>query len=252
VTVAIVGAGPGDPGLITVRGLELVRACELLVYDRLVSPTLVEEAVDAWKIPRDGLTQDAVNDLLVREGRLGRDVVRLKGGDPFIYGRGAEEVAALARAGVEVVVVPGLSTLTAIPALAGIPLTVRGVSSQLTACTGTAGNGTELDYPRLASTPGTLVIFMGLAKLETIADNLILAGRSVDEPAAVISRLSLPEAERRIGTLGTLAHLARGVSTPAVIVIGEVVAYASAQAPIERPTAPSRWARARGSAGSSR
>jgi siroheme synthase len=154
-------------------------------------------------------------------------VVRLKGGDPFIFGRGAEEVAALAAAGVEYEVVPGLSTLTATPGLAGIPLTARGVAAQLTVLTGTSGDGRELDYERLAGTPGTLVIFMGLARLETIADNLILAGRSVDEPAAVVSRLSLPGVERRIGTLGTIAGDARGLASPAVVVIGEVVAHAS-------------------------
>lgn len=226
-TVAIVGAGPGDPGLVTVRALELVRASEILVYDRLVSLDLVSQAVGATRIARESLSQEEVNDLLVHHGKQGRRVVRLKGGDPFIFGRGAEEVAALAAAGVEYEVVPGLSTLTAIPGLAGIPLTARGVAAQLTVLTGTSGDGRELDYERLAGTPGTLVIFMGLARLETIADNLILAGRSVDEPAAVISRLSLPGVERRIGTLGTIAGDARGLASPAVVVIGEVVAHAS-------------------------
>ncbi len=226
-TVAIVGAGPGDPGLVTVRALELVRASEILVYDRLVSLDLVSQAVGATRIARESLSQEEVNDLLVHHGKQGRRVVRLKGGDPFIFGRGAEEVAALAAAGVEYEVVPGLSTLTAIPGLAGIPLTARGVAAQLTVLTGTSGDGRELDYERLAGTPGTLVIFMGLARLETIADNLILAGRSVDEPAAVISRLSLPGVERRIGTLGTIAGDARGLASPAVVVIGDVVAHAS-------------------------
>ncbi len=226
-TVAIVGAGPGDLGLVTVRALELVRACEILVYDRLVSLDLVSEAVGATRIAREGLSQDEVNDVLVHHGRRGRKVVRLKGGDPFIFGRGAEEVEALAAAGVEHEVVPGLSTLTAIPGLAGIPLTARGVAAQLTVLTGTSGDGRELDYRQLAGTPGTLVIFMGLGRLETIADNLILAGRSVDEPAAVISRLSLPGAETRTGTLGTIAGNAGGLAAPAVVVIGDVVAHAS-------------------------
>jgi len=226
-TVAIVGAGPGDPGLVTVRALELVRACEILVYDRLVSLELVAQAVGAARIARESMTQDEINEVLVHHGKRGRNVVRLKGGDPFIFGRGAEEVEALAAAGVEYEVVPGLSTLTAIPGLAGIPLTARGVASQLTVLTGTSGDGRELDYDRLAGTPGTLVIFMGLARLEAIADNLILAGRPVDQPAAVISRLSLPGAERRIGTLGTIAGDARGLGSPAVVVIGDVVAHAS-------------------------
>ena len=226
-TVAIVGAGPGDPGLITVRALELVRACEILVYDRLVSLGLVTQAVGAAWIARETLTQDEVNQLLVHHGRQGRKVVRLKGGDPFIFGRGAEEVDALQAAGVDYEVVPGLSTLTAVPGLAGIPLTARGVASQLTVLTGTSGDGRELDYEQLAGAPGTLVIFMGLARLETIADNLILAGRPVDEPAAAISQLSLPGAERRIGTLGTIAGVARGLASPAIVVIGNVVARAS-------------------------
>ena len=225
-SVAIVGAGPGDPGLLTVRALELVRACDLLVYDRLVSPELVAQA-RAAKIARDGLTQDEVNELLIRQGRRGRNVVRLKGGDPFIFGRGAEEVDALAAAGVEYEVVPGVSTLTAIPGLAGIPLTARGVASQLTVITGTSGDGGEPDYEQLAATSGTLVIFMGLARLATIAERLLEHGRSFDEPVAVISQLSLPEAVTRIATLGTIASVARGLPSPAVIVIGDVVAFAS-------------------------
>jgi uroporphyrinogen III methyltransferase / synthase len=226
-TVAIVGAGPGDPGLVTVRALELVRACEILVYDRLVSSELVAQAVGAARIARESLTQDEVNRLLVHHGVRGRKVVRLKGGDPFIFGRGAEEVDALVAAGVDYEVVPGVSTLTAVPGLAGIPLTARGVASQLTVLTGTSGDGGDLDYERLAGTPGTLVIFMGLGRLETIADNLILAGRRVDEPAAAVSRLSLPDAERRIATLGTIAGVARDLASPAVVVIGDVVARAS-------------------------
>jgi uroporphyrin-III C-methyltransferase len=222
-SVAIVGAGPGDPGLITVRALELVRECEVLVYDRLVSLELVTQAVGAARISRDGLSQEEVNELLVHHGRRGRAVVRLKGGDPFIFGRGAEEVEALAAAGVPYEVVPGVSTLTAVPGLAGIPLTSRDVAAQVTVLTGTSADGSELDYDRLAGTPGTLVIFMGLRRLENIADELILAGRSFDEGAAVISRLSLPDAEVRIGTLGTIAGVAEGMHSPAVTVIGDVV-----------------------------
>ena len=169
------------------------------------------------------MRQDEVNELLVRHGRRGRAVVRLKGGDPFVFGRGSEELEALREADIPVEVVPGLSTLTAVPALAGIPLTARGVASQVTALTGTSADDTELDYGRLAQTPGTIVLFMGLGRLEHIADNLILAGRAVDEPAAVISRLSLPDAEIRIGTLGTIAAVADQAATPALVVIGAVV-----------------------------
>jgi uroporphyrin-III C-methyltransferase len=226
VSVAIVGAGPGSPGLITVRALELVREAEILVYDRLVSLELVAEASGAARISRDGLTQEEVNELLVHHGLRGRRVVRLKGGDPFIFGRGGEEVAALAAAGVRHEVVPGVSTLTAVPALAGIPLTSRGVAAQLTVITGTNADGTDLDYDRLAGTPGTLVIFMGHLRLAHIADRLILAGRRADEPAAVISKLSLPDAVARTGTLATIAPLARALPQPAIVVIGDVVAHA--------------------------
>jgi len=231
-SVAIVGAGPGDPGLITVRALELVRRCEILVYDRLVSPLLVAEAQHAALIARDGLSQEAVNELLVRHGRRGRAVVRLKGGDPFMFGRGGEEVDALAEAGLPCEVVPGVSTLTAIPGLAGIPLTSRGEAAQLTVVTGTSADGGDLDYAQLAETPGTLVVFMGLGKLGRIAAGLIEAGRDPAEPAAVLSRLSWPGAEIRTGTLETIADAARGLSSPAVAVIGAVAARATAAEPL--------------------
>jgi len=225
-SVAIVGAGPGDPGLITVRALELVCASEVLVYDRLVSLELVARAVGAAKISRDGLAQEEVNEILVHHGSRGRRVVRLKGGDPFVFGRGGEEVAALAAAGVPYEVVPGVSTLTAVPALAGIPLTHRDVAAQVTVLTGTRADGSDLDYDHLAATPGTLVIFMGLKQLASIADNLILAGRRVDEGAAVVSRLSLGDQRVRVGTLGTIARVAEGMATPAVVIIGDVALHA--------------------------
>jgi len=226
VSVAIVGAGPGDPGLVTVRALELVRDCEVLVYDRLVSPELVAKAAGAVRIARETLNQEDVNEVLVHHGRRGRRVVRLKGGDPFIFGRGSEEVDALEAAGVPYEVVPGVSTFTAVPGLAGIPLTARGIAAQLTIVTGTSGDGSELDFAHLAATPGTLVVFMGLKRLEHLADNLILAGRSFDEPAAVVSRLSYRDSQVRIAKLGTMAAVARGMATPSLVVIGDVVAKA--------------------------
>jgi uroporphyrin-III C-methyltransferase len=225
-TVSIVGAGPGDPGLITVRALELVENAEVLVYDRLVSEQLVAKALGATRIPRATLGQAEVNDLLVHHGRLGRRVVRLKGGDPFVFGRGGEEVEALVAAGVPYEIVPGVSTLTAFPALAGIPLTHRGTAAQVTVLTGTNADGEELDYERLAGTPGTLVIFMGLGRLAVLADNLILNGRDVDEPAAVVSQVSLPGSRVTVGTLGTIAGDAADAPTPAVVIIGDVVSLA--------------------------
>jgi siroheme synthase len=171
------------------------------------------------------MEQDEINSLLVELGREGLDVVRLKGGDPFVFGRGGEEVEALRSAGVPYEVVPGVSTLTAVPALAGIPLTHREIAGQVTVLTGTNADGSELDYDHLAATPGTLVIFMGLKRLATIADNLILAGRRVDEGAAVVSRLSLGDQHVRTGTLATIARVADGMKTPSVVIVGDVALH---------------------------
>ncbi|HET6943814.1 MAG TPA: SAM-dependent methyltransferase, partial [Gaiellaceae bacterium] len=133
-TVSLVGAGPGDPELITVRGLARVRAAEVLVYDRLVAPQIVDEApIRSRRISRDGLTQDDINHLLVAHGRRGRRVVRLKGGDPFVFGRGGDEALALVRAGVPFELVPGVSSIAAVPESAGIPVTHRGISQAVTA-----------------------------------------------------------------------------------------------------------------------
>jgi uroporphyrin-III C-methyltransferase len=221
--VAIVGAGPGDPGLVTVRALELVRASEVLVYDRLVSPELVAASAGV-RIARETLAQREVNALLVHHGRRGRRVVRLKGGDPFVFGRGWEEVDALEAAGVPWEVVPGVSNLVAAPGLAGIPLTHRGVSAEVTVVTGTSGEGAELDYGRLARTPGTLVVFMGLGRLPQIAAGLVAAGRPAAEPAAVVSRASLPDQHVVTGTLATIAELAAALPSPALVVVGAVAA----------------------------
>src|SRR6185437_5256859 len=230
--VAIVGAGPGDPGLVTVRALELVRSCEVLVYDRLVSPELVAEADGAELVARETLTQDEINELLVHHGLRGRRVVRLKGGDPFVFGRGGEEVEALVAAGIPNEVVPGVSNLTAVPALAGIPLTHRGTAAEVTIVTGTSGDGDDLDYDRLAASPGTLVIFMGLRRLGHIADGLILAGRSFDEPAAVISRASLPDQRVVVATLSTIADAASDLASPAMAIVGAVAELAWNQRPL--------------------
>ena len=153
-TVYLVGAGPGEPGLITARGLERLRSCEVVVYDRLVSPALVDEAPrEAVRIAHEPHTQEEINDLLVRYGRAGSVVVRLKGGDPFVFGRGGEEMLALARAGVPFEVVPGVSALSAVPAAALIPVTHRSLASQVTLVSGhCAGEGTPPDYATLAVT----------------------------------------------------------------------------------------------------
>ena len=231
-TVHLVGAGPGDPGLITARGLELVRSCDALVVDDLVAPELVDEAPDeALVVSRRGLDQAAVNQLLVDLGHQGLDVVRLKGGDPFVFGRGGEEAIALAEAGIPFEVVPGVSALSAVPAAFDIPVTHRGVSAQVTLVSGHSASGEEPDWSTLARTPGTLVFFMGLRHAGRIAARLIAHGKDASTPAAVIARGTRPDGECASGSLGELAALAEGLPQPALIVIGDVVAVAARVAP---------------------
>ena len=182
-TVWLVGAGPGDPGLITAKGLELIRCCDALVYDVLVSPELVEEAPDdALAILREDVRQAELSTLLVELGRQGLEVVRLKGGDPFVFGRGGEEAEALAEAGIPFEIVPGVSALSAVPASAGIPITHRGVAAQVTLVSGHSASGDDLDFAQLAAAPGTLVVFMGLGHLGEIAGGLIAAGKDAVDP----------------------------------------------------------------------
>jgi uroporphyrin-III C-methyltransferase len=235
-TVSLVGAGPGDPELITVGGLARVRAAEVLVFDRLVAAELVAEApVAALRIERDGLAQDEVNALLVAHGRRGRRVVRLKGGDPFVFGRGGEEALALAAAGVPFEVIPGVSSLSSVPAAAGIPVTHRGLASTVTAFA--AHDVESLDAAALARLPGTLVAFMGLASLERLAERLIDHGRPATTPAAVISAATTPEERVVAAPLGAIARAARGLPTPALVVIGEVVSLREALAAVQRSAA---------------
>jgi uroporphyrin-III C-methyltransferase len=224
-TVWLVGAGPGDPGLITAKGLDLVRSCDALVHDVLVAPELVAEAPDdALVIPRARLGQAEINGLLVELGARGLEVVRLKGGDPFVFGRGGEEALALADAGVPFEVVPGVSALSAVPASAGIPVTHRGVSAQVTLVSGHSASGGALDYAGLARTPGTLVVFMGLEHVAELAAGLVAAGRDPATPAAVVSRGTWADGESVDGRLDEIAELAAGLVSPALLVVGEVVA----------------------------
>ena len=224
-SVWLVGAGPGDPGLITAKGLDLVRSCEALVYDVLVAPELVAEAPeDALLIPREKLTQQEINELLVELGSRGLDVVRLKGGDPFVFGRGGEEALALARARIGFEVVPGVSAMSAVPAAAGIPVTHRGVSAQVTLVSGHSASGDALDYAHLAATPGTLAVFMGLNHLPEIVRGLVAAGKDARTPAAVIANGTRPEAQTVTATLGEIASRLDGLVSPALLVVGDVVA----------------------------
>jgi uroporphyrin-III C-methyltransferase len=224
-TVYLVGAGPGDPGLITARGLDLIRSCDVLVHDRLVAHELVDEAGHhARVIPRDGLDQQALNELLVGYGRAGLDVVRLKGGDPFVFGRGGEEALALSEAGIETEIVPGVSSIAAVPAAAGIPVTHRGVSDRVTIASCQGADGSEAEYARLAAIGGTLILFMGLGRVERVVEGLVAAGLPLDTPAAAISRGTLPDQEVAKTTLAHLASATRGMASPTLLIIGNVAA----------------------------
>jgi uroporphyrinogen III methyltransferase/synthase len=196
-TVYLVGAGPGDPGLLTVRGRELIEACDALVYDRLVDDRIVALAGEgcerhyAGKRPGEhSMTQETINALLLELGGRHETVVRLKGGDPFIFGRGGEEALTLVAAGIPFEVVPGVSSAYAVPAYAGIPVTQRGMAAQVTFVTGhedPAKQESDLDWASLAATPGTLVFLMGAGALDHNARRLIEHGMSPETPAAVIS-----------------------------------------------------------------
>ena len=243
-TVALVGAGPGDPGLITVRGLERLRSCDAVVYDRLVAPELVDEApADALRIPRDALDQDEINELLVELGGSGLDVVRLKGGDPYVFGRGGEEALALAGAGVPFEVVPGISSLAAVPAAADIPVTHRGVADAVTIATAHAADGSPPDYEALVAAGGTLVLFMGLGRLGELADGLVEAGLAGHTPAAVVSRGTCPDQEVVTASLDRIAEAASGLPGPALVIVGDVVAI-GARLRLRRPSAARLPARA--------
>jgi uroporphyrin-III C-methyltransferase len=224
-TVHLVGAGPGDPGLITARGLELVRSCDVLVYDRLVAPELVAAAApEALLVAREGMTQAEIDRVLVEHGAAGATVVRLKGGDPFVFGRGGEEVLALRDAGVEVEVVPGVSAVAAVPAAAGIPVTHRGVSDRVTIASCHGADESDADYERLAAAGGTLVLFMGLARVARVVAGLLAAGLAPTTPAAVVSRGTWSDQEAVRSTLEDLAVAAAGLASPALLVVGDVAA----------------------------
>jgi uroporphyrin-III C-methyltransferase len=224
-SVHLVGAGPGDPGLITVRGLELVRTCDVLVYDRLVAPEVVAEAPPhALLIPRDDLSQARINALLVAHGSTGATVVRLKGGDPLVFGRGGEEALALRRAGIPAEIVPGVSATAAVPAAAGIPLTHRGVSDRVTLASCHTADDGEAEYERLAAAGGTLVLFMGGRRVGRVVHGLLSAGLAPTTPAAAISRGTRHDQEVVRSTLEGLPAASAGLPTPTLLVIGDVAA----------------------------
>ena len=234
-TVYLVGAGPGDPGLLTARALELIAAADVILYDRLIPRSALDGArPDATLIyaGKEGggpsMPQSEISRLLVSHGGSGAAVVRLKGGDPFVFGRGGEEAEELRAAGIDFEVVPGVTAGVAGPAYAGIPVTHRDAASAVAFVTGhedpAKPSGSALDWGALAAFPGTLVFYMGVRQLPAIASELIAAGRDPTEPAAVVSRGTLPDQEVVSSTLRRIAEVAAdaGVRAPAVVVVGRV------------------------------
>ncbi len=230
--VYLVGAGPGDPGLLTVRGRELLRRAPVIVYDQLVNPALLEEtAAESVKIyvgKRAGhhyLAQEEINAVLIAQARNGQEVVRLKGGDPFVFGRGGEEAEALADAGIAFEVVPGVSSAVAVPACAGVPLTHRRYASSFAVVTGHEARkpNSSIDWAKLATAVDTLVILMGLGNLAIIVQKLIEHGRAAETPAAVIRSGTTSEQKSVIGTLADIVEKSAGIAPPALIVVGDVV-----------------------------
>jgi uroporphyrinogen III methyltransferase/synthase len=231
-TVYLVGAGPGDPGLLTVHGFAVLTTADVVIYDRLASPTLLEvvpkraELISAAKAPGQvDLSQDEINALLVRHGRTGATVVRLKGGDPFVFGRGGEEAEALVDAGIPFEVIPGVTSAIGALAYAGIPVTHRGVSTHFTVVTGhedPAKDRTDVDWDALARAGGTLVILMGAGKVGDIAQRLIDGGRDPGTPVAAVRNGTRPDQHTVRATLATIAEA--DVRAPSAIVVGDVAA----------------------------
>lgn len=245
--VYIVGAGPGAPDLITRRGLDRLRAADVIIYDRLVHPDLLDEApadavrVFAGKMAGGRSTpQQWINERLVREARAGKVVVRLKGGDPFVFGRGGEECEALRQAGVRHEVVPGVSAAVAAPAAAGIPVTHREHSSAFAVVAGHGATSSDAghDWAGLAGIP-TLVVMMGLETAEGVTAELLRHGRAFDTPAAAIASATLPNQRVVVATLGTIAAriVEAELESPATLVVGDVVRFAVATEELCEPCA---------------
>ncbi|HNR58840.1 MAG TPA: uroporphyrinogen-III C-methyltransferase, partial [Methanothrix sp.] len=233
--VWLVGAGPGDPELLTLKARRLLEEADVILFDRLLSPEILgwagegAEMIDVGKLPgRHKLTQEKINALLVEKGREGKIVVRLKGGDPFVFGRGGEEGLALAAAKVPFEVVPGVTSAISVPAGAGIPVTHRSVATAFTVVTGheEPGKEDELDWEALARVGGTIVVLMGVSRLAENVSALLRGGRDPKTPAALIERGWSPEERVVVETLGEIVERAKEqeVQAPAILVVGEVVA----------------------------
>jgi uroporphyrin-III C-methyltransferase len=236
--VSLVGAGPGDPELLTVKAARCLASAEVVVHDALVSRAILEltpgsaERFDVGK--RRGhhrVPQQEINELLVKEGRKGRRVVRLKGGDPFVFGRGGEEALALALAGIPFEIVPGVSSGVAAPAYAGIPVTHRGIAPAVTLVTGhecERSGGPRVDFRALASVPGTLVVFMGLRGLGAIVAALLEGGKDPHTPAALIASGTTGSQLTLTGSLREIPLQGATLRAPVLLVVGEVVALRGA------------------------
>ncbi|MFK0048420.1 uroporphyrinogen-III C-methyltransferase [Streptomyces sp. NPDC090741] len=244
--VALVGGGPGDPDLITVRGRRLLAEADVVIADRLGPRDLLDElpphveVIDAAKIPYGRfMAQEAINNALIEHAKAGKAVVRLKGGDPYVFGRGMEELQALAEAGIPCTVVPGISSSISVPGAVGIPVTHRGVAHEFTVVSGHVGPDDPrslVDWASLAKLTGTLVILMGVDKIGLIAAALVRHGRPADTPVAVVQEGTTASQRRVDATLATVGETVRAeeIRPPAVIVIGEVVNVGAHAA----PTAP--------------
>jgi len=227
-TVHLVGAGPGDPELLTVRAARLIATADVIVHDHLAGSDVLALArsdadiIDVGKRPGRPVPQETINALLVELGHQGLDVVRLKGGDPFVFGRGGEEAIALADAGIPFDVAPGITSAVAVPAYAGIPVTQRGMAASFTVVTGHRRTGDDTEWEALARVGGTIVVLMGVAERAVIAERLMTGGLAADTPVAAVTWGTRSEQVVVRGTLGELAALA--VEPPATIVIGAVAA----------------------------
>ena len=227
-TVALVGAGPGSADLLTVRAASLLSVAEVVVYDRLVDPSVLAmaaddaELIDVGKRPGGSHNQELINELLVALGRRHERVVRLKGGDPFVFGRGGEELEALQAAGIETELVPGVTSGLSGPAAAGIPVTHRGASHGVTVVTGHARAGEGVDFRRLANPDVTLVVLMGVANRSSIAAELVAGGLDPATPVAVVESAFTGDQRTSRARLDELGGLV--VASPAVLVIGAVAA----------------------------
>jgi uroporphyrin-III C-methyltransferase/precorrin-2 dehydrogenase/sirohydrochlorin ferrochelatase len=234
--VYLIGAGPGDPDLLTLRALQLLSQADVVLYDRLVSTAVLERVRrDARRIDvgkqsgRHRVTQDRIHALLLEQARAGKRVARLKGGDPFIFGRGGEEIDLLQREGIPVFVVPGVTAALGAAASAYVPLTQRGVAPSVTFVTATGEGAAELNWPALAAASQTVVFYMGVAQLARIVEHLRAHGAPADRPVAIVERATLPEQRILAGCLGNIVELAlrAQVAAPALMIVGDVASRAA-------------------------